>query len=69
LDYRNYVETDAELLRPAEVHHLRGNSAKAQKVLGWEPQVTFPELIEMMIDSDIKVVSKNTAKAATVGVR
>jgi GDPmannose 4,6-dehydratase len=37
LDYRNYVETDTELLRPAEVHHLRGDSAKAQKMLGWQP--------------------------------
>lgn len=65
LDYREYVETDAELLRPAEVHHLRGDAAKARKILGWEPQITFPQLIEMMIDSDLKLVSKNTAKAAT----
>jgi GDPmannose 4,6-dehydratase len=69
LDYRNYVETDEELLRPAEVHHLRGNCAKAQKILGWQPRVTFPELIEMMIDSDLELLSKNTAKAATLGVR
>jgi len=69
LDYRNYVETDAELLRPAEVHHLRGNSAKAQKVLGWQPQVSFAELIEMMIDSDLKLLSKNTAKPAILEVR
>jgi GDPmannose 4,6-dehydratase len=55
LDYRNYVETDAELLRPAEVHHLRGNYAKAQKVLGWQPRVTFAELIGMMIDSDLEL--------------
>ena len=55
LDYRNYVETDAELLPPADVHHLRGNYAKAQKVLGWQPRVTFPELIGMMIDSDLEL--------------
>ncbi len=55
LDYRNYVETDAELLRPADVHHLRGNYAKAQKVLGWQPRVTFAELIGMMIDSDLEL--------------
>ena len=69
LDHLNYVETDAELLRPAEVHHLRGNYAKARRILGWEPQVAFPELIGMMIDSDLELLSKNTATAATSGVR
>jgi GDPmannose 4,6-dehydratase len=68
LDYRNYVETDAELLRPAEVHHLRGNYAKAQKMLGWQPQVTFEELIAMMIDSDLELLSRKTAKATILGV-
>ena len=66
LDYRDYVETDAELVRPAEVHHLKGNYAKAQKVLGWQPRVNFADLIEMMIDSDIELLSKNTTKAAIV---
>jgi GDPmannose 4,6-dehydratase len=68
LDYRNYVETDTELLRPAEVHHLRGNYAKAERILGWKPRVALPELIGMMIDSDLELVS-STAKAATSGVR
>jgi GDPmannose 4,6-dehydratase len=69
LDYRNYVETDAELLRPAEVNHLRGDYAKAQRMLGWQPRVTFAELIGMMIDSDLALQSQNTAKAVTSGVR
>jgi GDPmannose 4,6-dehydratase len=68
LDYRDYVETDTALLRPAEVHHLRGNYAKAERVLGWKPRVALPELIGMMIDSDLELLS-NTAKAATSGVR
>jgi GDPmannose 4,6-dehydratase len=66
LDYREYVETDAELVRPAEVHHLKGNYAKAQKVLGWQPRVNFADLIGMMIDSDLELLSKNTTKAAIV---
>jgi GDPmannose 4,6-dehydratase len=66
LDYRNHVEIDAELLRPAEVHHLRGDCAKAQRMLGWRPKVTFAELIEMMIDSDLELLSKNTEKAAAL---
>jgi GDPmannose 4,6-dehydratase len=69
LDYRKYVETDAELLRPAEVHHLLGNYSKAKNNLGWEPTVTFSELIGMMIDSDLELLSKTTAKAVTSGVR
>lgn len=69
LDYRDYLETDAELLRPAEVHHLRGDYTKARKTLGWEPRVTFAELVGTMIDSDLELVSKSTAKAATSGVR
>jgi GDPmannose 4,6-dehydratase len=69
LDYRKYVETDEELLRPAEVHHLCGNYAKGKKILGWEPRVSFAELVGMMIDSDLELVSRNTAKAATSGVR
>jgi GDPmannose 4,6-dehydratase len=66
LDYRKYVETDEELLRPAEVHHLKGNYAKAQNVLGWQPRINFPDLIGMMIDSDLELLSKNTTKAAIV---
>ena len=69
LDYRDYVETDAELLRPAEVHHLRGDYSKARRTLGWEPRISFAELVGMMIDSDLELVSKSTAKAATSGLR
>ena len=42
LDYRNYVETDTELLRPAEVHHLRGNYAKAERDTGLETASCSP---------------------------
>jgi GDPmannose 4,6-dehydratase len=69
LDYRNHVETDTELLRPAEVHHLLGNYAKAQRVLGWEPRVTLTELVGMMVDSDLELLSRNAATAVTSGVR
>ncbi len=67
LDYGKHVEIDPELLRPAEVHHLRGNCAKARQKLGWEPQVSFEQLIEMMVDSDLELVTKGTSKAASVG--
>src|SRR5580700_2379871 len=49
LDYRKFVETDSALLRPAEVHHLRGDYSKARRKLGWKPTVSFEKLIEMMV--------------------
>ncbi len=54
LDYRQYVKTDPKLVRPAEVDILLGDSTKARKVLGWEPQVTFEEMVRMMVDSDLE---------------
>jgi GDPmannose 4,6-dehydratase len=53
LDYEQYVVVDPQLFRPAEVDHLLGNAAKARAELGWEPQVTFVSLIEMMVDADV----------------
>ena len=53
LDYRDHVELDAALLRPAEVHHLRGNYSKARLELGWEPTVGFEGLVQMMVDADL----------------
>lgn len=53
LDYRDYVEIDPALLRPAEVHHLRGDCSKAARELGWKPKTSFDELIQMMVDEDL----------------
>jgi GDPmannose 4,6-dehydratase len=58
LDYRNHIEIDPELLRPAEVFHLRGDYEQARRELGWEPQVGFEQLIGMMVESDLKSLSK-----------
>jgi len=54
LDYRDYVVTDKELIRPAEVEHLVGDASKAKRELGWEPTVSFKELVKMMVDEDLK---------------
>ncbi len=56
LDWQRYVEIDERLIRPAEVDLLVGDSSKAKTLLGWEPRVGFNELIEMMVDSDMKLV-------------
>ena len=53
LDHRLHVELDPGLLRPAEVHHLRGDYSKAKRELGWEPTVGFEGLVQMMVDADI----------------
>jgi GDPmannose 4,6-dehydratase len=66
LDYREYVETDPVYLRPAEVAHLKGNAAKAKRQLGWEPKVSFEELIKMMVDKDLERARLNPAPVAMV---
>lgn len=58
LSWRKYVKVDKALYRPAEVHHLRGNPAKAKKHLGWKPRVSFPKLVQMMVDADIARLQK-----------
>lgn len=56
LDYRDFVKSDPRFYRPAEVHVLLGDSAKARTKLGWAPEVDFPGLIRMMVDADMKRV-------------
>ena len=53
LDWQTYVRIDPKLLRPAEVDHLVGDSAKARAHLAWAPTVDFKGLIEMMVDADL----------------
>jgi GDPmannose 4,6-dehydratase len=52
LNWEQYVEIDPRYLRPAEVDILLGDASKARRVLGWKPEVSFEELVAMMIDSD-----------------
>lgn len=52
-DYSEYIEIDESLYRPAEVHLLRGDYSKAQKLLGWQPEVTFRELVKEMVGYEI----------------
>jgi GDPmannose 4,6-dehydratase len=53
LDYLRHVKLDAKFNRPAEVDHLLGDATKAHANLGWQPTVSFRELIEMMVDADV----------------
>ena len=54
LDYQDYVVVDPALLRPAETSSLLGDPAKAKHCLGWNPCVSFDELVAMMVDADLK---------------
>ena len=54
LDPAKHVKTDPKFLRPAEVDHLVGDASKARDKLGWEPRVSFAELVEMMVDADLE---------------
>jgi GDPmannose 4,6-dehydratase len=53
LDWRSHVCIDERYFRPAEVNDLRADPSKARRVLGWQPRVGFPELVQMMVDADI----------------
>jgi GDPmannose 4,6-dehydratase len=67
LDYRDYVEVAQDLLRPADVYHLRGDYTKARARLAWEPDVSFERMIEMMVDSDLDLLSRTTSKPTFSG--
>jgi len=61
LSVAEHVVTDPGLLRPAEVEHLIGDASKARRVLGWEPRVSFEELIRMMVDADLALLEHERA--------
>ena len=54
LDYREHVVQDPKFFRPAEVDLLVADPSKARRELGWEPRVTFRELVEMMVEADLE---------------
>ena len=64
LDWQKYVRVDPSLLRPAEVEHLLGDSSRARNELNWTPQVSFSQLIEMMVDADLARLSVSRAISA-----
>ncbi len=53
-DWDDFVVIDPEFYRPAEVDYLLGIPAKAKRVLGWEPEISFQQLVERMVDSDVE---------------
>ncbi|MFB3814964.1 MAG: GDP-mannose 4,6-dehydratase [Terriglobales bacterium] len=58
LDWKDYVELDHRYVRPSEVDHLLANTSKARKMLGWEPKITFKELVSIMVDADLEAIGQ-----------
>ena len=58
LDWKKYVKVDERYVRPADVLELRGDASKAMKKLGWKPEITFEELVKMMMRADVERYSR-----------
>lgn len=61
LDWRKYVVQDSALARPAEVDLLIGDAGKARRVLGWQPEVKFKDLVRIMVEADLKLVKRQSS--------
>ena len=62
LDWKEFVKHDSRYERPAEVDLLIGNAAKAKKILGWEPKTRFDEQVRLMVDADMALLERKTAR-------
>jgi GDPmannose 4,6-dehydratase len=58
LDWQDHVVVDPKFLRPADVDFLVADATKARTKLGWEPNVTFEELIQIMVDADLEALKR-----------
>jgi len=62
LDWKEFVKHDARYQRPSEVDLLIGDASKAKKILHWEPKVRFHELVRIMVDADMQLLSRQTPR-------
>ena len=62
LDWKEFVKHDPRYERPAEVDVLLGDASKAKKIVGWEPKVRFHELVRIMVDADMDLLSRKTPR-------
>jgi GDPmannose 4,6-dehydratase len=66
LRWQDHVVVDERFLRPADVAVLVGDAGKARRVLGWAPTVSFPDLVAMMVESDLRAVSSDQPPASAL---
>ena len=62
LEWKKYIESDPAYMRPADVPELRGDSSKAAQALGWKPETTFQDLVNEMLENDLKLEGVDPAK-------
>ncbi|MEY4373710.1 MAG: GDP-mannose 4,6-dehydratase [Actinomycetota bacterium] len=62
-DWERYVQQDPKLFRPAEVDLLIGDASKAREQLGWKPELSFPDLVRMMVENDLRIESSKARNA------
>jgi GDPmannose 4,6-dehydratase len=67
LDWKEYVEIDPKYYRPAEVDVLMGDASKARRILGWEPTISFNEMVTLMVDNDLKLATEEAERSAANG--
>jgi GDPmannose 4,6-dehydratase len=67
LNYEDYVTIDPQFLRPAEVDHLLGDPTKIKAELGWEPKVSFEEMVAMMVDADLERFKNGKPEPRDIG--
>ena len=58
LDYEEFVVIDPAFMRPSEVDHLQGDATKIREKLGWKPEVSFKELVAMMVEEDLELAKR-----------
>ncbi|PIP21779.1 MAG: GDP-mannose 4,6-dehydratase [Candidatus Nealsonbacteria bacterium CG23_combo_of_CG06-09_8_20_14_all_40_13] len=58
LDWKKYVKIDKKFIRPAEVDHLVADASKAKKILKWKPEVSFEQLVKIMVEADLARIFK-----------
>jgi GDPmannose 4,6-dehydratase len=69
LDWEKYVRVDRAYLRPAEVDTLLGDSTKARESLRWRPTISFPELVRIMVEADLREEGLDPQKTMSGGIR
>jgi GDPmannose 4,6-dehydratase len=67
-EWQHLVQSDSRFTRPAEVDILTGDASKARDKLGWKPQVSFPDLVRMMVDHDLAEESRVAERLRRLGV-
>jgi GDPmannose 4,6-dehydratase len=60
LDWQSHVRVAERYLRPAEVELLLGDASRAHEVLGWKPEISFGDLVRMMVDADLAALKASS---------